>query len=196
MIRELRQSTAVTQKSGPFVDASDGSTEEIALTITQSNVLISKNGAALAQKNDSSNSAHDDKGYYNVKLNAIDTNTLGSLIVVIHMPGALPVWEYFMVVTQNYFDAKYGSTLMNVTTAGTGTVEFIYTMYEDEDAETGPISNCYVWVSTDIAGTNIVASGYTDDFGKVTFWLNAGTYYFWRSRGGYNFTNPDTEVVS
>ncbi len=58
------------------------------------------------------------------------------------------------------------------------------------------IADVHVWVTTDISGDTLVASGYTDDFGDVTFFLDAGTYYFWRKKSGYDFTNPDTEVVT
>ena len=76
--------------------------------------------------------------------------------------------------------------------AGVGSVERIYPV---TDSTTGlPISGVYVWVSTDAAGVNIIASGYTDVFGNVSFWLDAGTYYFWAQRAGYTFPNPDQET--
>ena len=59
-----------------------------------------------------------------------------------------------------------------------------------------PIADVDVWVTTDSAGSNVVASGRTDDFGNVTFYLDAGTYYIWSQKAGFNFDNPDTEVVS
>ena len=52
------------------------------------------------------------------------------------------------------------------------------------------------WVTTDIAGTNIVAGTlYTDDFGVVTFMLDAGTYYLWRNSARNRFVNPKTMTV-
>jgi hypothetical protein len=30
----------------------------------------------------------------------------------------------------------------------------------------------------------------------ITFYLDAGTYYVWQERGGYNFTNPVTATVA
>lgn len=69
--------------------------------------------------------------------------------------------------------------------------------YTVTDADTGlPIADVHVWVSTDTAGANVVASGHTDVSGQVTFMLDSGTYYLWRMKSGYNFTNPDTEVVA
>jgi len=80
--------------------------------------------------------------------------------------------------------------------AGSGAITFTYTLYTDEDAETGPIADVAVWVTTDSGGSNVVASGTTNVSGAVVFYLSAGTYYFWRQKSGYNFTNPDTETVS
>ena len=74
-----------------------------------------------------------------------------------------------------------------------GAIEWTYTL---TDEDTGAlIDGASVWVTTDIAGANTIASGATNSVGVVTFYLDAGTYYIWRSRSGYNFTNPDTEVV-
>lgn len=70
-------------------------------------------------------------------------------------------------------------------------------VYTLTDSVSGlPIADVHVWVSTDTAGANVVASGYTDVSGQVTFMLDAGTYYLWRQKAGYNFVNPDTEVVA
>lgn len=78
--------------------------------------------------------------------------------------------------------------------SGAGGTSKTYTV---TDADTGlPIADVHVWVSTDTAGANVVASGHTDVSGQVTFMLDSGTYYLWRMKSGYNFTNPDTEVVA
>ena len=45
----LKLSTAVTVKVGPFVDDTNGNTEETALTITQADVRLSKNAGNFAQ---------------------------------------------------------------------------------------------------------------------------------------------------
>jgi hypothetical protein len=58
-----------------------------------------------------------------------------------------------------------------------------------------PIADADVWVTTDIAGTNVVASGKTDAAGVVTFYLDAGQIFVWRQKSGWNFVNPDTENV-
>ena len=79
--------------------------------------------------------------------------------------------------------------------SGIGAIEYTYTTKEADDT---PISNVEVWVTTSESDsqTNIIASGVTSDLGIVTFYLDAGTYYFWHAKGGYTFNNPETEVVS
>jgi hypothetical protein len=61
---------------------------------------------------------------------------------------------------------------------------------------TNPLDGVEVWITTDSAGTNVVASGSTDALGQVTFYLDAGTYYCWKQLAGYGFTNPETMVVT
>ena len=77
---------------------------------------------------------------------------------------------------------------------GSGAVTWTYTLTSDVDA--APISGADVWVTNDSGGSNLMASGTTDGSGVVTFYLDAGTYYVWRRKAGWNFTNPDTEVVA
>lgn len=100
----LKQSTAVDVLIGPFVDSTNGNDTEEALTIEDEHVLLSKNGQALAAKNDANDATHDDLGYYNCPLNGTDTNTLGQLCLCVHMEGALPVYHEYMVVTANVYD--------------------------------------------------------------------------------------------
>ena len=61
---------------------------------------------------------------------------------------------------------------------------------------TNPVANVEVWVTTDAAGSNIIAYGITNISGQIVFMLDSGTYYMWRHHPNYTFTNPDTEVVS
>jgi len=77
--------------------------------------------------------------------------------------------------------------------SGSGANSWTYTL---TDADTGlPIGSATVWVTTDADGANIIASGTTDAYGEVTFALDSGNIYVWRYKVGYNFTDPDTEVV-
>ncbi len=110
----LKQNTAVTVKIGPFIDDTDGKTAETALTITQADVRLSKNGGDIAQKNESSDCTHDELGIYNCSLDATDTNTLGRLQLWVHKSGALPVWHEFMILPANVYDSLFGSDKLEV----------------------------------------------------------------------------------
>jgi len=77
---------------------------------------------------------------------------------------------------------------------GPGAIAFTYTLTSTGDGS--PIDEADVWVTSDVAGTNIIAVGATDMAGQVVFMLDAGTYYFWRQCDGFTFDDPDVEVVS
>lgn len=262
----LKQSTAVTLKIGPFLDDSDGNTPETGLTISQGDVMLTKNGGTMAQKNESSSCTHDADGWYDCDLDATDTGTLGRLQLMVHESGALAVWHEFVVLTSNsfnalcqsgvyldvsvidlstealanFFDKDSGETyssaisgsVVKETVAGTPTVAGIADGVWDESmtghdtagtaganliaagAAAGPsgavkythtvtnavggaaIPDVKVWISTDAAGTAIVASGYTDSSGEVVFYLDAGTIYVWKEKAGWNFSNPEQESIS
>ena len=110
MTQFLKQSTAATIKIGPFVDSTDGVTAETALTISQADIRLSKNGGAFAQTNNATGATHDENGYYGVPLDTTDTNTLGRLRVAVNESGALPVWQDFMVVNANVYDSLIGGS--------------------------------------------------------------------------------------
>lgn len=106
---ELRQSTAATVPIGPIVDSTDGATPETGFTISQADIRLSKNGGAFAQSNNAAGAAHMENGWFGAPLNTTDTNTLGELVVNIAESGGLQAWARFMVVSQSYYDAKYGT---------------------------------------------------------------------------------------
>jgi hypothetical protein len=108
----LRKATAVDVLIGPFVDDTDGKTAETGLTI---DVELSKNGQALANKNDATAPVHDAAGdidgYYNCELDTTDTNTVGQLTLVCYASGALPVRLDFQVLDGKSYDEMFGTTL-------------------------------------------------------------------------------------
>ena len=83
------------------------------------------------------------------------------------------------------------------TIGGTGATEETYTV---TDSVSGlPLDGVTVWVTTDEAGANVIASGATDASGEYSFYhdLATGTaIYMWRQHAGYNFSNPDEEAAS
>ena len=121
----LKQSTAATIKLGPFVDDSDGKTAETGLTISQADIRLSKNGGDIAQTNNSAGATHDELGYYNVPLNTTDTNTLGTLKVIVSKSGALPVFADFMVITAEAYDTLCGTDHFTVDLNGTPSVNVV-----------------------------------------------------------------------
>lgn len=113
-MRLLRQNTSVDVPVGPFLDDTDGKTAETGLTITQPDIRLKKNGGTWAQKNAVQTLTHEENGFYEVTLDATDTNTLGLLRLAIAESGALPVWEDFMVVTANVFDSLFSTDILDV----------------------------------------------------------------------------------
>lgn len=105
----LRQSTSQDIRFGPFVDSSDGFSPETALTITQSDMQLSKDGGTFTQKNAAGNATHDTDGWYSTTLNATDTDTVGILIMQVNATGALPVWVTYQVLSQDVYDSLYAS---------------------------------------------------------------------------------------
>jgi hypothetical protein len=102
----LKQSTATTLLVGPFLDETDGKTAETALTLSQADFLLWKEGGTtLAQKNESTSATHRNIGYYTCPINTTDTNTLGVLSVCVHESGALPVRQDYLVVPANVYDS-------------------------------------------------------------------------------------------
>jgi len=110
----LKQSTAVTVTVGPFVDSTDGDTAETALTVTSSEVRLSKNGANIAAKNDATSLTHDEIGLYSCPLDATDTNTLGILTLAVHEGGSLHVRHDYMVMPANVWDSFYSTDALQV----------------------------------------------------------------------------------
>lgn len=114
MARWLRQSTSTDVPIGPFVDETDGKTPETALTITQPDIRLKKNGGAWTQKNTAQTLTHEENGNYEVTLDTNDTNTLGLLRLHVNESGALPVWEDFLVVPANVYDSLFSTDLLQV----------------------------------------------------------------------------------
>lgn len=94
---------------GPFLDATDGVTAETALTIAQSDRMISKSGAAFSQSSTTGNLTHDADGWYPATLSTTDTNTVGALTLQVVVAGAGPVWHTWYVVEESVFDAYFDS---------------------------------------------------------------------------------------
>lgn len=76
---------------------------------------------------------------------------------------------------------------------GSGSVEVCIVT---KDSSNNPLDGVEVWITTDSAGTNVVAGVIVSDAaGKTNFLLDAASYYAWRQLAGTNFTNPQAFTV-
>ena len=108
-MQELKANTAVDVLIGPHMDETDGITAMNGLTIEDEHVLLSKLGQALTAKTDANDAGNDADGYYNCPLDGTDTNSEGTLTLITHMTGALPVRHDYMVLSQAAWDSKYAA---------------------------------------------------------------------------------------
>lgn len=115
-MQELRQSTAITVRIGPAMDASDGVTPEttLALGAADQAELLKNNGAATVDISGRTFAAvAGSDGWYDLSLTAADVDTLGSVDIVIQDTDlCAPVFKSFSVVSAAYYDSKYGSAGM------------------------------------------------------------------------------------
>lgn len=112
----LRQNTAATVLIGEFLDDTDGKTAKGSLTLTPAVIFLSKNGGNYGAKNEGTNASSDANlvGWYHCPLNTTDTSGSGILQLAVHVAGALPVWDSWMVVPANVYDSMTGTDLLEV----------------------------------------------------------------------------------
>jgi hypothetical protein len=110
----LKQSTAINVLIGPFIDDTDGKTAKTGLTLAQADIRLSKNAGNMAQKGDATACTHDELGYYTCPLSTTDTGTLGSLKLMVHQAGSLPVFHDYQIVTANWYDAMCSTDSLDV----------------------------------------------------------------------------------
>lgn len=103
----IRQNTAVDVFIGPFIDDTDGKTAEVALTLVQADIRLSKNAQNMAQKSDVTSAAHDEIGMYNCELDATDTDTVGILTLNVHQAGSLAVKHTYQVMDEVAYDTLF-----------------------------------------------------------------------------------------
>lgn len=118
----LRQSTASQEVLlGPFVDSTDGNTEETALTIANTDIKIWKTGATTLANKNSGGATHISNGEYYAVLDATDTDTIGPMVIRVHVAGALAVRLFCTVLDEAVYDALFGTvalaTATNITSA-------------------------------------------------------------------------------
>lgn len=90
---------------------------------------------------------------------------------------------------------KADSLALAPTELGNGPTD--YTPNAVLDSSGNPLQGVRVIITSDatLTGATIVASGYTNSSGLVTFKLSAGAYYQWAFLDGYSFNNPDGPIT-
>lgn len=152
MARWLKQSTSVDVPIGPFLDDTDGKTAETTLTITQPDIRLKKNGGNWAQKNAAQTLTHEENGNYEVTLDTTDTDTLGLLRLHVAESGALPVFEDFIVLPANVYDALVlGSDFLQIDVAQFGNANGTF-------ASGRPEVNTTHWGGTAVATAVVLAA--------------------------------------
>ena len=125
MSQFLKQSTACTIMFGPFVDKADGVTLEVGAGIITSidhattGIFLSKNGGTAAIRHQGvTASTLDAYGMFKVTLDTTDTNTVGTLDVLMAEAATfLPVHKTFMVLPANVYDSLMGTDLLDINAA-------------------------------------------------------------------------------
>lgn len=111
MAIKLKQSTASQEiPLGYFVDSTDGNTEEVSLTINNTDIKLWKMGATTLANKNSGGATHISNGIYYCTLDATDTNTLGALIIFVHVSGALAVRVECEVLPSVIYDTMIAGT--------------------------------------------------------------------------------------
>lgn len=102
----LKLSTASQEVPlGYFVDSTDGNTEETGLTIANTDIKLWKAGATTLANKNSGGATHISNGVYYAVLDATDTDTLGPLVIFVHVSGALAVRLECVVYPANVYDS-------------------------------------------------------------------------------------------
>jgi hypothetical protein len=95
---------------GYFVDSGDGDTAEDSLTIANTDIKLWKNGATTLANKNSGGATHIAGGIYYATLDATDTDTVGPLVIFVHVSGALTVRLECVVYPAVVYDALFAGT--------------------------------------------------------------------------------------
>lgn len=121
-------------------------------------------------------------GWYTYLATAAEANTLGPVSIIVTGAGVIQQNLEYVIQQRN-----------------PNAVAFTYTV----TANGNPLEGVHVFITTDLAGNNVVWAGDTDAFGIARDdlgnlpYLDPGSYYFWKQLSGYSDNqNPDLEVIS
>jgi hypothetical protein len=149
------------------------------------NVFISKNGGVF---NPATNAvAEIGNGWYTMLLTALECNTIGPVSIYMTGAGCLQQNTEYVVQQRNASCINYTYTLTDITTGL-------------------PVPGASIWVTSDLAGLNVVWSGSTNAVGialdsnndlPCLDGLPPTVWHFWATKAGYVANSwPDLELVS
>ena len=122
-------------------------------------------------------------GFYSFDVTQAETNADKLLVIASSITGNVEV-----------IGSPSSVIYPTVSAAGSGATEVIVNL---TDSAAAVVADADVRVRTTSDTTAaVVASGRTDSFGNVTFYLDAGTYYRWAEKASTNFTNPQSFTVT
>lgn len=159
----------------------DSSGVEVAGLSTAFTVQLSKGTGAFAAS--AGTKGEKGLGWYWYLATADEADTIGPVsVVVTHASTIQQNLEYV------------------VESRATIAEEFEYTLTDSTTND--PIEGADIWICTDAAGTKVIWQGVTgadgiavDDNGSLPR-IDPGTVYIFRRKTGYQFVDPDTEVIT
>lgn len=114
MTQILRQSTQVIVQIGPFVDVGDGFTPETGITLSgadEAEILKSNTTTTTSIASNTWAAITGCDGWYGLTLSTTDTNTVGTLTVMVNDDSVcLPVFARFQVIEEATYDMLYASS--------------------------------------------------------------------------------------
>lgn len=167
-------------------------------------VYISKDGSEYELAEGTVAAISNDGYVFSATIADMDANIISILIIENNEPlntPDFPIKYEATVVTEDpltFNGAAYLNNLEYILTAiynHMGGEVWTYTMYTDHTLST-PLNDCTIRMSLDAEGEIIIGEKLTGIDGKTRWLVNRGyTYYMWRSKPGYGFSNPDVEVI-
>ena len=196
----LKADTAVDVLIGPFVEDGDGDSPLTALSL---DVELSKNGQALTDS-ESAAPTHDSAGtvggYYNCILGTTDTNTEGTLTLVVHHAEALPIRHDYMVLTQAAYDSMFGTKATGYMQVDLVTINDVATNLEMLiDADTTVVADDNldgVVVDGSVMSHVMTTTALTDSFNATTDSLEAIGVDVDAVIAGVNVTSLAADVIT
>lgn len=135
MSQFLKQGVVTVITFGPFLAKGDGVTLQTGVGIIASidngttGILLSKNGGGATIREQGANfvaSTYDAHGFFKVSLSAVDTGTLGTLMVMHSEPATyLSVWRVFMVVPAQVWNSLFGADKLDVAVVEQADIDFM-----------------------------------------------------------------------